>query len=163
MAEAPTREREGLAGEADAPDPDFDWREIARLVQVSRALDRLEEERLVPERKILYQFSARGHDMAQIMLGSRLDHPRDGACGYYRSRPLLLALGVEPVEALGSEHGPRRRLFGRPRYRRRLQLSQCRRLPGLADVRRRRRAIYADRGLGAGDRLSPRRARRRQL
>jgi 2-oxoisovalerate dehydrogenase E1 component len=106
MPEAPTRERESGAGEGgDAPDPDFDWREIARLLHVSRALDRLEEERLVPERKILYQFSARGHDLAQILLGSRLDHPRDGACGYYRSRPLLLALGVEPVEALGSNMG----------------------------------------------------------
>jgi 2-oxoisovalerate dehydrogenase E1 component len=102
MAEAPLAESK--AG-VEAPDPDFDWREIAYLVHVSRALDRLEEEVLVPARKILYQFSARGHDMAQIMLGSRLDHPRDGACGYYRSRPLLLALGVSLADALGSNMG----------------------------------------------------------
>jgi len=102
MAEAPVKE---ATSGVDAPDPDFDWREIAYLVQLSRAMDRIEEERLVPERKILYQFSARGHDMAQILLGSRLDHPRDGACGYYRSRPLLLALGVEPADALGSNMG----------------------------------------------------------
>ena len=43
--------------------------------------------------------------MAQIMLGSRLDHPRDGACGYYRSRPMLLALGVPLADALGSNMG----------------------------------------------------------
>ncbi|HYN46797.1 MAG TPA: transketolase C-terminal domain-containing protein [Allosphingosinicella sp.] len=104
MAEAPTRERKAKA-RADAPDPDFDWREIAWLVHVSRAMDRLEETILVPQRKILYQFSARGHDMAQIMLGSRLDHPRDGACGYYRSRPMLLALGVPLADALGSNMG----------------------------------------------------------
>jgi 2-oxoisovalerate dehydrogenase E1 component len=104
MAEARTTERESASG-ADAPDGDFDWREIAYLVHVSRALDRLEEEVLVPARKILYQFSARGHDMAQILLGSRLDHPRDGACGYYRSRPLLLALGVDLADALGSNMG----------------------------------------------------------
>jgi 2-oxoisovalerate dehydrogenase E1 component len=83
----------------------FDWRRIAHVVQVSRAMDRLEEERLVPERKILYQFSARGHDMAQAMLGSRLTHRRDATCGYYRSRPLLLALGVPVEDALGSGMG----------------------------------------------------------
>jgi 2-oxoisovalerate dehydrogenase E1 component len=90
---------------ANAPDPDFDWRRIAYLVQVSRALDKLEETRLVPERKISYQFSARGHDMAQIMLGSRLTNPRDATCGYYRSRPLLLSLGVPIEDALGSAMG----------------------------------------------------------
>ncbi|HYD36028.1 MAG TPA: thiamine pyrophosphate-dependent enzyme, partial [Allosphingosinicella sp.] len=83
----------------------FDWRQIARLVHVSRAMDKLEEERLVPERKVLYQFSARGHDMAQVMLGSRLTHRRDATCGYYRSRPLLLSLGVPIEDALGSGMG----------------------------------------------------------
>jgi 2-oxoisovalerate dehydrogenase E1 component len=89
----------------NSPDPAFDWRRIAYLVNVSRALDRLEEERLVPEKKVLYQFSARGHDMAQIMLGSKLDGPKDAACGYYRSRPLLLSLGVALEDALGSAMG----------------------------------------------------------
>jgi len=89
----------------NAPDPDYDWRRIAYLVHVSRALDRLEEERLVPEKKVLYQFSARGHDMAQIMLGSRLTNARDATCGYYRSRPLLLSLGVPLEDALGSAMG----------------------------------------------------------
>jgi 2-oxoisovalerate dehydrogenase E1 component len=88
-----------------APDPAYDWRRVAYLVQVSRAMDRLEEERLVPERKVLYQFSARGHDMAQVLLGSRLTHRHDAACGYYRSRPLLLALGVAVEDALGSGMG----------------------------------------------------------
>jgi 2-oxoisovalerate dehydrogenase E1 component len=88
-----------------APDPVFDWKRIAYLVQVSRAMDRLEEERLVPERKVLYQFSARGHDMAQILLGSRLTNRRDATCGYYRSRPLLLALGVPLEDALASGMG----------------------------------------------------------
>ena len=102
MSDAPVSER---TSRADAPDPDFDWRRIAWLVQVSRAMDKLEEERLVPERKVLYQFSARGHDMAQVMLGSRLTHRHDGACGYYRSRPMLLALGVPLADALGSGMG----------------------------------------------------------
>ena len=32
-------------------------------------MDRIEEEELVPAKKVLYQFCARGHDMAQVMLG----------------------------------------------------------------------------------------------
>jgi 2-oxoisovalerate dehydrogenase E1 component len=80
----------------------IDWGRVARLVQLSRALDALEETRLVPERRIFYQFSARGHDLAQILLGLRLTDANDAVCGYYRSRPLLLALGVAPEEALAS-------------------------------------------------------------
>ncbi len=59
----------------NAPDANRDWRKTAYLVQLSRALDEMEEQRLVPEKKVLYQFSARGHDMAQVMLGQRLDRP----------------------------------------------------------------------------------------
>ncbi|RKK04378.1 pyruvate dehydrogenase [Pseudoroseomonas wenyumeiae] len=87
---------------SNAPDPAVDWRRVAYLMQVSRALDALEEKTLVPEKKVLYQFSARGHDMAQILLGLGLTERHDAACGYYRSRPMLLALGVEIEEALGS-------------------------------------------------------------
>jgi 2-oxoisovalerate dehydrogenase E1 component len=79
-----------------------DWRRAAFLVQLSRALDQVEEKVLVPERKIFYQFSARGHDMAQVLLGLTLTDPNDAICGYYRSRPILLALGVDPADALGS-------------------------------------------------------------
>lgn len=89
----------------NAPDENVDWKRIAYLVQLSRALDHLEETRLVPEKKVLYQFSARGHDMAQIMLGCRLTEAHDATCGYYRSRPLLLSLGVDPADALGSAMG----------------------------------------------------------
>ncbi|ABL69704.1 alpha-ketoacid dehydrogenase subunit alpha/beta [Paracoccus denitrificans] len=79
-----------------------DWPRAVRLLHLSRALDELEETRLVPQRKVLYQFSARGHDLAQILLGLQLDDPHDAVCGYYRSRPMLLALGLEPTEALVS-------------------------------------------------------------
>jgi 2-oxoisovalerate dehydrogenase E1 component len=81
-----------------------DWREVARLVLTSRELDRLEEEELAPQKKVLYQFSARGHDLAQVLLGLQLKDG-DAACGYYRSRPLLLALGVPLADALGSGMG----------------------------------------------------------
>ncbi|MFA5488482.1 MAG: transketolase C-terminal domain-containing protein [Candidimonas sp.] len=89
----------------NVPDPTTDWEQVAYLTLLSRALDHMEETRLVPEKKVLYQFSARGHDMAQILLGMQLTGKYDAACGYYRSRPLLLAIGVDPVEALGSAMG----------------------------------------------------------
>ena len=84
---------------------DRDWARVAYLMLLSRALDALEEEKLVPEKKIIYQFSARGHDLAQILLGDRLDHPHDAVCGYYRSRPLLLSIGVDADDALASSMG----------------------------------------------------------
>ena len=92
-------------------DPRFDWRRIAYTVLVSRALDDLEEATnrnrgSVPrEHQVLYQFSARGHDMGQIILGSLLDRTHDGVGAYYRSRPILLALGLPIVDALGSPLG----------------------------------------------------------
>lgn len=82
--------------------PDFDWRRIAYLLNLSRRIDALEETRLVPEKKVLYQFSARGHDMAQIILGSLINHPHDGVSGYYRSRPMMLSLGVPLLDAMRS-------------------------------------------------------------
>jgi len=89
----------------NTPDPEFDWGRVAYLTHVSRAMDELEEKTLVPEKKVLYQFSARGHDVAQILLGSRLTNAHDAICGYYRSRPILLSLGVDYVDALGSSMG----------------------------------------------------------
>jgi 2-oxoisovalerate dehydrogenase E1 component len=83
---------------------EVNWREVARLVLTSREMDRVEEQELVPAKKVLYQFSARGHDMAQVMLGLQLKDG-DGVFGYYRSRPLLLALGVPLADALGSGMG----------------------------------------------------------
>ena len=79
-----------------------DWKSVLQTVFVSRALDALEETRLVPERKVLYQFSARGHDVTQVLLGQRLTGRRDAVSPYYRSRPLALTLGVSTEEALAS-------------------------------------------------------------
>ncbi|MGQ0649975.1 MAG: transketolase C-terminal domain-containing protein [Gemmatimonadaceae bacterium] len=91
--------------------PDFDWRRIAYLTLASRALDDVEEatnrnRTSVPkDHVVLYQFSARGHDMAQVILGSLLNHPHDGIGAYYRSRPAQLALGLSFEDALGSPLG----------------------------------------------------------
>jgi 2-oxoisovalerate dehydrogenase E1 component len=98
-------------GRSDVPRPGFDWRRIAYLTLASRALDDLEESTnrnrtTVPrEHLVLYQFSARGHDMAQVILGSLLTGRRDGAGAYYRSRPLLLSLGLSLADAHGSPLG----------------------------------------------------------
>ncbi len=80
----------------------LEWRAVLRQIATSRALDDLEESTLLPERKVLYQFSARGHELTQVLLGSRLTGARDGVGAYYRSRPLLLSLGLSPEEALAS-------------------------------------------------------------
>src|SRR5256714_6940896 len=76
-----------------------DWKRVAYLLHLSRALDDIEEFKLLPERKVLYQFSARGHDFAQILLGLHLTDSHDGVTVYYRSRPLMLALGVSLEDA----------------------------------------------------------------
>ncbi len=76
-----------------------EWRRVTHLLQLSRALDHIEESRLLPERQVMYQFSARGHDLAQILLGLELTDAHDGVTVYYRSRPLILALGTGLEEA----------------------------------------------------------------
>jgi len=80
-------------------EPKIDWQRVAETLYISRCLDDIEERRLVPEKKVLYQFSARGHDMAQIILGQHLTHPHDGIGAYYRSRPLLLSIGLSVEDA----------------------------------------------------------------
>ncbi len=88
-----------------------DWRKIAYHALVSRALDDVEEEtnrnrNSVPkEHLVLYQFSARGHDVAQAILGSFINARHDAAGAYYRSRPLLLSLGLSIEDALASPLG----------------------------------------------------------
>jgi 2-oxoisovalerate dehydrogenase E1 component len=87
----------------------LDWKRIAYLLLASRAIDEIEETRLVPEKKVVYQFSARGHDLAQIILGSMLTGTHDGVGAYYRSRPLLLTLGLTIEDAFA---GPLRKSGG---------------------------------------------------
>src|ERR1700682_258778 len=80
----------------------LDWRAVVRQIATSRALDDLEESTLVPRRQVLYQFSARGHELTQVLLGNQLTGSRDGVGAYYRSRPLLLRLGLGLEDALAS-------------------------------------------------------------
>lgn len=80
-----------------------DWEQVARLVLLSRQLDLLEEVRLAPQGAIAYQFSAKGHELVQVLLVQCLDHPHDAAGVYYRSRPFLLAAGLTLQEALAAD------------------------------------------------------------
>ena len=106
---APTTSKKRSA-HADS-EPPFSWREIARHALISRALDDLEEatnknRANVPrDHLILYQFSARGHELPQTILGSLITHRHDGVSAYYRNRPLLLSLGLTIEEALASPLG----------------------------------------------------------
>ena len=70
-----------------------------------RLLDRIEETELYPSKRIAYQFSAAGHELAQLLLGSELSHPKDAISAYYRSRPILLAAGLTVDEAFGGPLG----------------------------------------------------------
>lgn len=91
--------------------PAINWRKVAYHTLCSRALDDVEEQTnrnraTVPkDHVVLYQFSARGHDVAQVILGQLLTGKRDAAGAYYRSRPLLLSIGLSLEDALGSPLG----------------------------------------------------------
>jgi 2-oxoisovalerate dehydrogenase E1 component len=82
--------------------PEFDWEEIARIVLTSRIIDEIEEQELFPKRLIPYQFSARGHELIQVLLGSLLIHKHDGLSAYYRSRPVSLELGLSVADAFAA-------------------------------------------------------------
>lgn len=85
--------------------PQIDWKRVARTLLVSRGLDEAEEKDLVPGGLVTYQFSSRGHDLAQIILGQFVTHRHDAATLYYRSRPFVLTQGLTPEEALRSTMG----------------------------------------------------------
>ncbi len=78
------------------------WTQVARLLLTSRLLDELEERELAPAGKVPYQFSAKGHELSQILLALQLTHPHDAATVYYRSRPLMLAAGLTVKEAIAA-------------------------------------------------------------
>lgn len=91
-----------------------EWFDIARTVIASRLIDHIEETELAPSGKVTYQFSARGHELAQAILGQCLRQGNDAATVYYRSRPLVLAAGMTfeeafagPLALSGSRNGGR--------------------------------------------------------
>lgn len=81
---------------------ELDWKRIVYTVLASRSIDHIEETKLLPEKKVLYQFSAKGHDVSQVILGSLLNNKHDAVSAYYRSRPMLLSLGLSLDDAFAS-------------------------------------------------------------
>src|ERR1700733_6515672 len=109
VASTPAREAHGLRAEPD-------WRKVVRLLHTSRALDEIEETRLVPERKGLYQFSARGHELPQIRLGPQLT---DAPAGVRRFYPGMTRAANPPMPGASpwlsaAMHRPRPTASGRP-------------------------------------------------
>lgn len=84
---------------------DLDWERITGWVVRSRLLDELEERELAPSGAVPYQFSAKGHELAQVLVAASLDHAHDAAGVYYRSRPFMLAAGLRLDEALAAGMG----------------------------------------------------------
>ncbi len=81
---------------------DIEWETIVRNVLRSRLMDELEEEELVPNNETMYQFSAKGHELGQVVLGSLISNEWDAVSAYYRSRPLLISLGLSLADALAA-------------------------------------------------------------
>jgi len=103
-----TEGQQGATAQRRTPSPGragTGWARVLKLALISRFLDDTEEHRLVPEKKVLYQFSARGHDVAQLILGRHLTHRHDAVGAYYRSRPLLLSLGLSITDAFAGPMG----------------------------------------------------------
>lgn len=72
-----------------------EWEHIAYLALLSRTMDNMEER----DGFVKYQFSAKGHELAQILLSQKMTCPYDAASVYYRSRPFVLGSGLTPTEA----------------------------------------------------------------
>ncbi len=90
------------------PTPEW-WLSILERALVSRAMDDMEvskEYRPNPDKphegKLKFQFGAKGHEVPQLIAAALLKHPHDGATVYYRSRPLMLGVGLTPFEAFAS-------------------------------------------------------------
>lgn len=74
----------------------FDWSRLAHIALQSRMMDEMEE----AEGFVKYQFSAKGHELVQLLMSQLLTYPFDAATVYYRSRPFALGSGLTLTEAL---------------------------------------------------------------
>jgi 2-oxoisovalerate dehydrogenase E1 component len=85
------------------------WLLVLERALISRAMDDLEvtkDYRPNPDKplegKLKFQFGAKGHEIPQLIAAALLNHPHDAATVYYRSRPLMLGVGLTPFEAFAS-------------------------------------------------------------
>jgi 2-oxoisovalerate dehydrogenase E1 component len=104
------QEWQPLPAPDDLKEPSTEWwLKVLQRALISRAMDDLEVSpgyRPNPDRplegKLKFQFSAKGHEVSQLVAAALLNHPHDGATVYYRSRPFMLGVGLTPFEAFAS-------------------------------------------------------------
>lgn len=89
-------------GSPSSPTSRIDWKRLLGDFFLSREMDHIEESELVPKGLVHHQFSSRGHEVVQLMLGQLLKHPFDAVSAYYRSRPLQLSLRIPHEEMMAS-------------------------------------------------------------
>jgi 2-oxoisovalerate dehydrogenase E1 component len=68
----------------------MDWGKVAYFCLLSRFMDLKEKSERLP-----MSFPAMGHELVQVLTALLMEHEKDSASVYYRSRPLALALGMK--------------------------------------------------------------------
>jgi len=78
----------------------MDWGKVAYFCLLSRFMDLKERSERLP-----MSFPAMGHDLVQVLTALLMEHEKDSASVYYRSRPLALALGMKPEDIFYANMG----------------------------------------------------------
>ncbi len=78
----------------------MDWGKVAYFCLLSRFMDLKEKSERLP-----MSFPAIGHELVQVLTALLMEHEKDAASVYYRSRPLALALGIKPEDIFYANMG----------------------------------------------------------
>jgi len=78
----------------------MDWGKVAYFCLLSRFMDFKEKSERLP-----MSFPAMGHELVQVLTAFLMEHEKDSASVYYRSRPLALALGMKPEDIFYANMG----------------------------------------------------------
>jgi 2-oxoisovalerate dehydrogenase E1 component len=78
----------------------MDWGKVAYFCLLSRFMDLKEKNERLP-----MSFPAMGHELVQVLTALLMEHEKDSASVYYRSRPLALALGMKPEDIFYANMG----------------------------------------------------------
>ena len=78
----------------------MDWGKVAYFCLLSRFMDLKEKSERLP-----MSFPAMGHELVQVLTALLMEHEKDAASVYYRSRPLALALGMKPEDIFYANMG----------------------------------------------------------
>jgi len=78
----------------------MDWGKVAYFCLLSRFMDLKEKSERLP-----MSFPAMGHELVQVLTALFMEHEKDSASVYYRSRPLVLALCMKPEDIFYANMG----------------------------------------------------------